>query len=269
MQRTCDKIGSDRKSKVASRSLPPFAQKQRIMYGIILLLYFGRHGLRRSVGLEPDGWRFDSVSKGCEIRWRPPQEGLSGRLSLYRRFHSPWLRLAAQVALVAPFVIVDLLRLFPELGLISPIDLGLSKRWLLELSLLLAMPALWVWWDAEANRERRVVVPLAGPLTAGAEWDSEAAEAGNLFPNDCLFSLRPSAKGARPGRVRLVFNAPSGREVQLLGSPGLLPNDAAAIVETVKSIVATPMDVDTGRTKRCSGLAIKSGGVDDPLVASR
>jgi hypothetical protein len=34
MQRTCDKIGSDRKSKVASRSLPPFAQKQRIMYGI-------------------------------------------------------------------------------------------------------------------------------------------------------------------------------------------------------------------------------------------
>ena len=239
------------------------------MWSILLLISLLPHAFYRRGGLAPDAWRVDSVSDGCEIRWRRPQDGPWGRLSLYRRCHSPWLRLGAQVALVAPFVIVDLLRLFPELGLISPIDLGLSKRWLSVLELLLAIPAFLVWWDAEANRERRVVVPLAGPLTAGPGWDSETAEGGNLFPNDCLLSLKVSAKGARPGRVRLVFTAPSGREVQLLGAPGLLPNDAAAIIEMVRSILSTPKGADAGRTKRCSGLAVESGGVDDPLVASR
>ncbi len=236
------------------------------MVSILLLISLLPHAFYRRGGLAPDAWRVDSVSDGCEIRWRRPQDGPWGRLSLYRRCHSPWLRLGAQVALVAPFVMVDLLRLFPELGLISPIDLGLSKRWLSVLNLLLAIPAFWVWWDAEVNRERRVVVPLAGPLTAGPGWDSATAEGGNLFPNDCLLSLKASAKGARPGRVRLVFNAPSGREVQVLGGPGLLPNDAAAIVETVKAIVATAKDIDTGRTKRCSGLAIKSVGMENPRL---
>lgn len=214
------------------------AGKPHVMWSLLLLISLLPPAFYRRGGLAPDAWRVDSVSDGFEIRWRRPQDGPWGRLSLYRRCHSPWLRLGAQVTLVAPFVIVDLLRLFPELGLISPIDLGLSKRWLSVLDLLLAILAFWVSWDAKANRERRVVVPLAGLLTA---------EEGNLFPNNCLLSLKAFAKGARPGRVRLVFTAPSGREVQLLGAPGLLPNDAAAIIEMVRSILSTPKGADAGR----------------------
>jgi hypothetical protein len=92
-----------------------------------------------------------------------------------------------------------------------------------------------------------------------------------VFPVECLRSLRLSSKGARPGRALLKFRGTAIAEADLVSSPGLSQHVAQEMVEAIKALLPEAGSAcdDDARTKRCSGLAKKSGGMDSPLVASR
>ena len=208
-------------------------------------------------GLAPDSWRIDQLPQSCELLWRPQWAWPTGGFSLYRLFSNARSRLAVQIGFAAVCVCLSLAG---ELGLFRP-----SMAFMLSVTACLA----WLIMDLEFNAERRVRISVGGNLKVDPNWGAERDSDGNVFPAACLSSVRLAPTRAGPKRFRLVFQAPSGREVQLVGFPGLPEDVACDLRDAVLGLVAAKSGNAEKRTMQCSGLAIKSGGVDNPLVASR
>jgi hypothetical protein len=69
----------------------------------------------------------------------------------------------------------------------------------------------------------------------------------------------------------LKFQGTAIAEADLVSSPGLSQHAAQELLEAIKAMLpeAGSSRGDDARTKQCSGLAMKSVGMDSPLVASR
>ena len=208
-------------------------------------------------GLAPDSWRIDKLPNSCELLWRPQWAWPSGGFSLYRLFSNARSRLAVQIGFAASCVCLSLAG---ELGLFRP-----SLAFILSVNACLA----WLIMDLELNAERRVRIPVSGNLKVDPNWGYERDSDGNVFPAACLASVCLAPTRAGPKRFRLVFQAPSGRQVQLVGFPGLPEDVACDLRDAVLGLVDAKSGEAEKRTMQCSGLAINSVGMDNPLVASR
>ena len=208
-------------------------------------------------GLSPDCWRIEELPNSFELLWRPQWAWPTGGFSLYRLFSNARSRLVVQIGFAALCVCLSLAG---ELGLFRP-----------SLAFMLSAHACLVWliMDLELNAERRVRIPVSGNLKVDPNWGAERDSDGNVFPAACLSSVRLAPTRAGPKRFRLVFQTPSRREVQLVGFPGLPEDVACDLRDAVLGLVGAKSGQAGKRTMQCSGLAIKSVGVDNPLVASR
>jgi hypothetical protein len=199
----------------------------------------------RDIGIPPDGWRVEISSDSlCEVKWRPPSKGLRDSL-LYRVLASPYLRWFAALVLLAPPLLVDTINRFRFIDTPN----RLIVNWVFLACWILVMSLLFRW--NELTRARCARIRLEG------------------FPEESLSLVRPSSARKSADRFHLVFNAGSLGETQFIGFPGVSESSGKAIREEINRALAKQAAGEGERTKRCSGLAIKSGGVDDPLVASR
>jgi|694.fasta_scaffold118832_3 hypothetical protein len=216
----------------------------------------------RAPRVPPDGWRLEETGTRWHLRWRPPLTELLGIPSLYRLISSPKVRAAVQaVFVVGQFACLWLL-------LTERVDLFGSYAVCIGLCVSLLGNA-WCFEDFRLNRERDGSVPGAGGVAV--EESQGLIVEGNVFPPSCFSSLKVIDTGARAGRKSIVFESSGHREIVVVGRPGVSEQTGFAIRDALLARVASASQeyAEESRTKRSSGLAIKSVGVDNPLVASR
>ena len=199
----------------------------------------------RDLEIPPNGWRVDYFPDSwCEVRWRPPSIGVFDSV-FYRIIASPYLRWCAALVLLAPSLLVDTINVFRLVDTSQRLRLNIV---FFPCQILL----MWMMyrWN-ERTRSRCSKIRLEG------------------FPEESLSLVKQPPARASADRFHLVFNFGSLSEVQFIGFPGVSESSGKAIRDEINQALAQHSSGEGERTKRCSGLAIKSGGVDDPLVASR
>jgi hypothetical protein len=216
----------------------------------------------RTPRVPPDGWRLEETGTGWHLRWRPPLTELLGIPSLYRLVSSPKVRAAVQAVFVAGqyaclwLLITERVDLFGSYAVCIGLCVSLLGN-------------VWCFEDFRLNRERDGSVPGAGGVAV--EQSRGLVVEGNVFPLSCFSSLKVIDTGARAGRKSIVFESSGHREIVVVGRPGVSEKTGFAIRDALLARLATvaSQQAEAERTKQCSGLAIKSGGVDNHLVASR
>jgi hypothetical protein len=211
------------------------------------------------MSLQPDTWRIDDTPDGYTLRWRPPLSSCLAPLPSFTQILPDWL--FSRWGGLGWFLAVMILGVCVERfsGLSSPPGmwpLGVGT----VLSCLLVFVQIYAFAEHALNQEQSASVR-----------DGCVETHTGVFPVECLRSLRLSSKRARPGRALLKFQGTAIAEADLVSSPGLSQQAAQELLEAIKAMLpeAGSSRVDDARTKQCSGLAMKSVGMDNPLVASR
>jgi hypothetical protein len=197
----------------------------------------------------PDGWKIDLRADGWALRWRPPLSGVvSGFPSLYGLIPSCGTRQWVQGLLILPWYA-------GELASLAGYDIDEQAP---RLSVAIFLVAAWAIWDLMLNNERRVIVT-----------NNSVRLWGSAYHVACLATACIVGRWADRSRHKVLFTSNSGATVNVVGWPGVSESTARAISEAlIQRACASSCDEEV-RTKQCSGLAIKSGGMDNQLVASR
>jgi hypothetical protein len=211
------------------------------------------------MALQPDTWQIADLADGWIVRWRPPLTAVVPPLPSFVRLLPSWLftRWGTVGFVVGVTILGGVIEGFGGLGAYPakwPAGVGAA------LSLLLLCLQHYAVLEFGVNEEKCVSVRSGRVQTFTG-----------VFPVECLKTLRLNADRVRAGRVRLTFTASSGAQADFVGVPGLSQCVAQSLIEAVTTKMSESRTAATeeSRTKRCSGLAIKSGGVDNPSVASR
>lgn len=205
--------------------------------------------MSNATDITPDGWQIDVSADDWALRWRPPLSGVvPGIPSLYGLIPSYRTRRWVQALFILPLYGGQLVTL-------AGYDLDAEAP---RLSVAIFVVAAWAIWDLMLNHERRVVMS-----------DNRVRLSGSVYHVACLATARITPSAVARIRNKVLFTSNSGAAVNAVGWPGVSESTAQAICEALIQRACPSSSNEGVPTKQCSGLAIRSGGVDNPLGASR